>query len=119
MRSAVDHERIERAFLASLMACVDGPVTEFGGRSLRAVVQEQGGAERVARWLRQVENTDIQELALAPDDPPPRSTFDHAPVWDALGLMEYRRRYLALGQLLDVERVRLALARTATRSGSG
>lgn len=108
----------EAAYLAALMSCVDGPVSFFGGRSLRVVCGEADGAERVARWLVNIENGDIQEAALSPLSPSPRATFDHAPVWAALGLMDHRRRYLAAGSMLDARRVLTALRELAESDAS-
>jgi hypothetical protein len=65
---------------------VDEPVPALGGRSPRAAARTPKGREKVAAWLKTLENHAARQ---PPDDP--IANYDFSWMWRELGVEELRR----------------------------
>ncbi|MEC5293501.1 MULTISPECIES: hypothetical protein [unclassified Aurantimonas] len=77
------HQLLDQRYREAL----DEPVSMIGGVSPRAAINSAGGREKVAQWLKYLEN---QSASLA-DPRDPVATYDFAWIWRELGVESLRR----------------------------
>jgi hypothetical protein len=81
--TALVHAMLDRHYRTTL----DEPVGMLGGRSPRAASVSKAGREKVAVWLKYLEN----ESATDVDPNDPMATYDFAWIWRELGIEDLRR----------------------------
>jgi hypothetical protein len=83
IRTKLVHEMLDSHYRAVL----DQPVPMLGDLSPRTAARTASGRERVAVWLKHLENRSRQP----PDSADPITTYDFAWLWQALNVEHYRR----------------------------